>query len=133
MFEIFGAQVSGPPPKLRSRSRLQIPQSFSQWFVSTFDLLLAQRQLSRRYLSIAAETTMLHVSIPQNTVVLKEIEMRGTFRFHEEFGLVVDFINPWRTDMTPLGARALTGVFGVDEAIHAMATTGVSPRGYSSC
>src|ERR1700722_17911002 len=116
MFEIFGAQVSGPPPKLRSRSRLQIPLSFSQWFVSTFDLLLAQRQLSRRYRSIAAETTMLYVSIPQNTVVLKEIEMRGTFPFHEEFGLVVDFLNPRRTDMTPRGARALTSVFGLDEA-----------------
>lgn len=28
------------------------------------------------------------VSIPQNLVVAKEIEMRGTFRFHEEFGMV---------------------------------------------
>src|SRR4030095_15869959 len=33
------------------------------------------------------------ISIPQNTVVAKEIEVRGTFRFHEEFGLAVDLIN----------------------------------------
>ena len=55
------------------------------------------------------------VSIPQNIVVAKEIEMRGTFRFHEEFGLAVDLINQKRVDLKPL----LTGVFGLDEAVHA--------------
>jgi len=30
------------------------------------------------------------VSIPQNMVVAKEIEMRGTFRLHEEFGAITD-------------------------------------------
>jgi L-idonate 5-dehydrogenase len=49
------------------------------------------------------------VSIPQNMVVAKEIEMRGTFRFHEEFGLAVDLINQKRVDLTPL----LTAVFGL--------------------
>jgi len=33
------------------------------------------------------------ISIPQNTVVAEEIEVRGTFRFHDEFGLAVDLIN----------------------------------------
>ena len=47
------------------------------------------------------------VSIPQNLVVAKEIEMRGTFRFHEEFALAVDLINRRRVDVKPL----LTGVF----------------------
>ena len=37
------------------------------------------------------------ISIPQNTVVAKEIEMRGTFRFHEEFALAVDLINRRRS------------------------------------
>ena len=60
------------------------------------------------------------VSIPQNLVVAKEIEMRGTFRFHEEFGLAVDLINQKRVDLTPL----LTGVFGLDEAIHAFEIAG---------
>ena len=60
------------------------------------------------------------VSIPQNMVVAKEIEMRGTFRFHEEFGLAVDLINQRRVDLTPL----LTGVFGLDEAMHAFEVAG---------
>jgi L-idonate 5-dehydrogenase len=60
------------------------------------------------------------VSIPQNMVVAKEIEMRGTFRFHEEFALAVDLINQRRVDLTPL----LTGVFGLDEALHAFEVAG---------
>jgi L-idonate 5-dehydrogenase len=64
------------------------------------------------------------VSIPQNMVVAKEIEMRGTFRFHEEFGLAVDLINQRRVDLTPL----LTGVFGLDEAIHAFEVAGDRSR-----
>jgi L-idonate 5-dehydrogenase len=64
------------------------------------------------------------VSIPQNMVVAKEIEMRGTFRFHEEFGLAVDLINERRVDLKPL----LTGVFGLDEAIHAFEIAGDRSR-----
>ena len=64
------------------------------------------------------------VSIPQNIVVAKEIEMRGTFRFHEEFGLAVDLINRRRVDLTPL----LTGVFGLDEAVHAFEVAGDRSR-----
>jgi L-idonate 5-dehydrogenase len=64
------------------------------------------------------------VSIPQNMVVAKEIEMRGTFRFHEEFGLAVDLINQKRVDLTPL----LTAVFGLEEAIHAFEVAGDRSR-----
>lgn len=60
------------------------------------------------------------VAIPQNMVVAKEIEMKGTFRFHEEFGLAVDFINRGRVDLKPL----LTGTFGLDEAVTAFETAG---------
>ncbi|MBP2236465.1 L-idonate 5-dehydrogenase [Sinorhizobium kostiense] len=60
------------------------------------------------------------VSIPQNLVVAKEIEMRGTFRFHEEFGLAVDIINAGRVDLKPL----LTGVFPLEEAVAAFETAG---------
>jgi L-idonate 5-dehydrogenase len=60
------------------------------------------------------------VSIPQNLVVAKEIEMKGTFRFHEEFGLAVDLINAGRVDMKPL----LTGIYGIDEAIAAFEAAG---------
>jgi L-idonate 5-dehydrogenase len=64
------------------------------------------------------------VSIPQNVVVAKEIEMRGTFRFHEEFGLAVDLINQRKVDMKPL----LTGVFGLDEATTAFEIAGDRSR-----
>jgi L-idonate 5-dehydrogenase len=58
------------------------------------------------------------VSIPQNMVVSKEIEMKGTFRFHEEFGFAVDFINKGRVDLKPL----LTGTFPLNEAVTAFET-----------
>jgi L-idonate 5-dehydrogenase len=60
------------------------------------------------------------VSIPQNMVVAKEIEMRGTFRFHEEFGLAADLIGQRRVDMKPL----LTGTFGLDDAVKAFEIAG---------
>ena len=60
------------------------------------------------------------VSIPQNMVVSKEIEMKGTFRFHEEFGLAVTLINKRRVDLKPL----MTGTFLFDDAIIAFETAG---------
>ena len=42
------------------------------------------------------------LSIPQNVIVGKEIEIRGSFRFHEEFALAVDLINQRRVDLRPL-------------------------------
>lgn len=60
------------------------------------------------------------ISIPQNMVVAKEIEMRGTFRFHEEFALAVDLINRRTVNVKPL----LTGIYGVDEARDAFEIAG---------
>ena len=60
------------------------------------------------------------ISIPQNMIVAKEIEMRGTFRFHEEFALAVDLINRRRVDLKPL----LTGVYTIDEAVAAFEIAG---------
>lgn len=42
------------------------------------------------------------VSIPQNTIVAKEVDMRGTFRFHEEFAVAVALINARSVDLRPL-------------------------------
>ncbi len=55
------------------------------------------------------------VSMPQNMIVAKEIEIRGSFRFHEEFGLAADLINRRRVDLTPL----LTGVLPLEDAVKA--------------
>jgi L-idonate 5-dehydrogenase len=60
------------------------------------------------------------VSIPQNMIVAKEIEIRGTFRFHEEFGLAVDLINQRRVDLKPL----LTGIYDIDDALAAFEVAG---------
>jgi L-idonate 5-dehydrogenase len=58
------------------------------------------------------------ISIPQNMIVSKEIEIRGSFRFHEEFALAVDLINRRRLDVTPL----LTDVFDMKDAVKAFET-----------
>jgi L-idonate 5-dehydrogenase len=55
------------------------------------------------------------ISIPQNVIVAKEIEIRGSFRFHEEFALAVNLINRRRVDVTPL----LTDIFDMKDAVKA--------------
>jgi L-idonate 5-dehydrogenase len=60
------------------------------------------------------------IAIPQNVVVAKEIEMRGTFRFHDEFALAVDLINHRRLDVTPL----LTGIYALEDAVAAFEIAG---------
>jgi L-idonate 5-dehydrogenase len=64
------------------------------------------------------------VVIPQNSVVAKEIEIRGTFRFHSEFALAVDLLNRRRVDVTPL----LTGSFSFEEAVSAFEVAGDRTR-----
>ena len=55
------------------------------------------------------------ISIPQNVIVAKEIEMKGSFRFHEEFGEAAALINNRSVNLLPL----LTETFPVDKAIEA--------------
>ena len=64
------------------------------------------------------------VSIPQTMVVAKEIDLRGTFRFHEEFGLAVDLINQRAVDVKPL----LTAVYGLGDALKAFEIAGDRSR-----
>jgi L-idonate 5-dehydrogenase len=42
------------------------------------------------------------VSIPQNTIVAKELVVKGTFRFHEEFAVAARMIESRRIDVRPL-------------------------------
>ena len=55
------------------------------------------------------------VQFPQNMVVSKEVDIRGSFRFHEEFAVAVDLINHRRVDLRPL----LSATFPVEDAIAA--------------
>lgn len=60
------------------------------------------------------------VSIPQNVIVAKELEIRGSFRFHEEFGEAVKALNTGRIDVAPL----LSERFPVTEAVRAFEFAG---------
>lgn len=42
------------------------------------------------------------LTLPFNTVVAKEFDVRGAFRFHEEFGVAVSLINQRLVDLKPL-------------------------------
>jgi len=42
------------------------------------------------------------MSLAINTIVTKELDLRGSFRFHEEFGWAVDYISRGLIDVTPL-------------------------------
>ncbi len=55
------------------------------------------------------------VPLPVNVLVAKEITLRGTFRFHEEFHWAVEAIGAGRIDVTPL----LTEVVPMAEARRA--------------
>ncbi|MFT3717735.1 L-idonate 5-dehydrogenase [Pseudorhodoferax sp.] len=47
------------------------------------------------------------LTLPFNTVVAKEFDLRGTFRFHEEFGTAVALINQGLVDLKPLVSATL--------------------------
>ena len=55
------------------------------------------------------------MALPMNLLVAKELELRGTFRFHAEFHWAVDLIASGRIDVTPL----LTEVVPLAEADRA--------------
>ncbi|MEY4294430.1 MAG: hypothetical protein RLY82_118 [Pseudomonadota bacterium] len=47
-------------------------------------------------------------TLPFNTVVAKEFDVRGAFRFHEEFGIAVQLINQSLVDLKPLVSATLS-------------------------
>ncbi len=55
------------------------------------------------------------VSLPMNVVTAKEIEIAGTFRFHEEFAQAAAHITSGRVDVRPL----LSAVFPLANAVDA--------------
>ena len=42
------------------------------------------------------------MTLPINTIVAKEFDLRGTFRFHEEFAIAVELLNKGLVDVKPL-------------------------------
>lgn len=54
-------------------------------------------------------------TLPMNVVVAKEFDLRGSFRFHEEFDWAVAMIGSGQIDLSPL----LTATIPVDRALEA--------------
>lgn len=57
------------------------------------------------------------MAIPVNLIVAKEIDLRGSFRFHEEFCAAVAALNTGRINVAPL----LSGRYSMTEAAQAFA------------
>lgn len=64
------------------------------------------------------------VMISQNTLVAKEIDLRGAFRFHEEFASAVEMINTGTLNLAPL----LSARFPLDQAVAAFTLAGDRSR-----
>ncbi len=60
------------------------------------------------------------MTLPVNLLVAKEISLRGTFRFHEEFEWAVEFLASGAIDVAPL----LTEVVPLDEAVRGVRAGG---------
>lgn len=48
------------------------------------------------------------MSLPINTIVAKEFDLRGAFRFHEEFAMAVELLNKGLVDVKPLISATLS-------------------------
>jgi L-idonate 5-dehydrogenase len=64
------------------------------------------------------------VSLPQNTVVTKELSICGSFRFHAEFAEAVRLINEGRVDLSPV----ITHSFPMTQAREAFELAGDRTR-----
>jgi L-idonate 5-dehydrogenase len=64
------------------------------------------------------------MNIPQNSIVSKEIDFRGSFRFNEEFALAAALIGTRRVDVKPL----LTHLYPLARAVEAFDVAGDRTR-----
>lgn len=55
------------------------------------------------------------MTLPVQAMTAKELQLRGSFRFHEEFGSAVQMMQRGRIDVTPL----ITHTFALDDAVAA--------------
>jgi len=60
------------------------------------------------------------INFPANLLVSKELEWRGAFRFHEEFGTAVELMNRRLVDVKPL----ISATFPFDQAVEAFEVAG---------
>lgn len=60
------------------------------------------------------------ISVPLNVLVAKEIELRGTFRFHSEFAVAIGFLNQGLIDGRPV----ISDIVAFDKAVDAFKLAG---------
>ena len=65
-----------------------------------------------------------NISLPMNTLVGKEIDLRGTFRFHSEFAVAVGFLNQRLIDGRPV----ISDILSFDQASEAFTLAGDKGR-----
>ncbi|EOH6072891.1 L-idonate 5-dehydrogenase [Burkholderia cenocepacia] len=59
-------------------------------------------------------------ALPMNVIVAKEFDLRGAFRFHEEFAVAVELLNKGLVDVKPL----ISDIFPYQECVQAFQTAG---------
>ena len=59
-------------------------------------------------------------ALPLNVIVAKEFDLRGAFRFHEEFAVAVELLNKGLVDVKPL----ISDIFPYQECVKAFQTAG---------
>jgi L-idonate 5-dehydrogenase len=100
----------------------------------TFDVLLEasgnERALvgaldAMRPLSVIVQIGVAgNFNLPINVIVAKEIDLRGTFRFIDEFGLAAELLSRRLVDVRPL----LTATLPIDRAVEAFDLAGDKSR-----
>ena len=60
------------------------------------------------------------MSLPMNQIVAKEIELRGSFRFHSEFATAIEFLNQGLIDGRPV----ITRILPLEDAVSAFQLAG---------
>ncbi|RQR32737.1 L-idonate 5-dehydrogenase [Burkholderia sp. Bp9143] len=63
-------------------------------------------------------------ALPMNAIVAKEFDLRGAFRFHEEFAMAVDMLNNGLIDVKPL----ISDIFPYQDCVKAFQTAGDRTR-----
>jgi L-idonate 5-dehydrogenase len=61
-----------------------------------------------------------NATLPINTIVAKELQLRGTFRFHEEYALAVELMGKGLIDVKPL----VTATLPIERAVEAFELAG---------
>jgi len=124
--QIVATDVAAAP--LRSASRIgadetinvaQQPQALQRFAADKghFDVLFEasgnERALRSAFDVLRPRSVIVQVglggemALPVNTIVAKEFDLRGAFRFHEEFETAVDLLNKGLVDLEPLISATL--------------------------